>query len=219
MKNIDNLHEILQTIIKENPEKTLLVNDYFRIPKNNEEFLKKYENLSNKEKTIFGRLFLELIFYVFKNLLNLFVSFFYIKRSLAFNKRIEKTSELFISHGISSNAQSKNDIYYEVIPNEYIKKNKHVTILYLNHMNKNYFALSQKLSAKNNSNVSLLMPKFMGTREYINYMKFNFQSIFERIKLYNKYRSNDKLKSNIDLLKNNELFPNFLYFCYKHFSI
>jgi len=199
MKNIDNLHEILQTIIKENPKKTLLVNDYFRIPKNNEEFLRKYENLSNKEKTIFGRLILELIFSVFKILLNLFVSFFYIKQSLKFNKRIEKTNELFISHGISSNTQSKNDIYYEEIPNEYIKKNKHVTILYLNHMNQNYLTLSQKLSAKNNSDVSLLMPKFMGTKEYINYMKFNFQSIFERIKLYNKYRNNDKLKSKIVL--------------------
>jgi hypothetical protein len=66
-------------------------------------------------------------------------------------------------------------------------------------MNQNYLTLSQKLSAKNNSDVSLLMPKFMGTKEYINYMKFNFQSIFERIKLYNKYRNNDKLKSKIVL--------------------
>lgn len=51
MRNNYNLPEILQSIVMENPNENLLINNYFRIPKNNKEFLRKYKNLNNKRKS------------------------------------------------------------------------------------------------------------------------------------------------------------------------
>ena len=54
MKKIDNLSEILQSILDENPKENLLLNDYFRLPKENQEFLERYKGVHWKLLQIFG---------------------------------------------------------------------------------------------------------------------------------------------------------------------
>jgi hypothetical protein len=185
--------------VDENPKEKLLINDYFRIPKANQEFLRKYKNVNSKEKLIFGRLIIQLPLFLFNIIFNLCISMIHIKQNLEFSKRVKITNELFISHGIYSNAQSNDDIYFENIPNQYLKNNKHVTILYLNHTNSNYSKMSQKLNMKKNCSTALLMPKFMGFKNYLGYLKFNFKIISERLKLYRKYRKTNKFMSKIVL--------------------
>jgi hypothetical protein len=199
MKNINNLAETLQIIVNENPKEKLLINDYFRIPKANQEFLRKYKNLNSKEKLIIGKLFIQIPLFLFNIILNLCMSIICIKQSLEFSKRIKITNELFISHGIYSNAQSNDDTYFENIPNQYLKNNKHVTILYLNHTKSNYSKMSKKLNMKKNCSAALLVPKFMGFKNYLGYLKFNFKIIRERIKIYKKYRKANKFKSKVVL--------------------
>lgn len=114
-------------------------------------------------------------------------------------EKIETTNELFISHGIFSNESGHEDVYFESIPNLFLDKNKHVTILYLNHMKKDYKALSRKYIQKQNSSISLLMPKVMGFKNYVKFLKFNWQAVHTRIKIYRNYRESEKFKSIIIL--------------------
>jgi hypothetical protein len=199
MKNVNSLSDILQSIVNENPNKHLLINEYFRIPKENQEFLKKYKYIHSKDHQIIGKLLLQIPQFLVITILNVLISFIYRIQNRKFEEKITKTDELFVSHATSNNTVGNTDIYYENIPNLYLERNKHVTILYLNHGKSNYLELSQKLINKNNASTSLLMPKFMGLIEYMRYLKLILKVIFERIQLYSEYKKTDKFKSIIVL--------------------
>jgi hypothetical protein len=199
MKNIDSLSEILQSILDENPKENLLLNDYFRLPKENQEFLERYKGIHGRLPQIVGRLILQIPSFTINTIINLLLTIFYTKQNQKFRQSITKTNELFISHATSSNAESNTDVYYENIPNKFIENNKHVTIFYLNHIKSEYSKTLNKLISKNNSNSTLLMPKFMGLADYLSYIRFIAIAIIGRVKLSWKYKHFDSLKSRIIL--------------------
>ena len=199
MKKIDSLSEILQSILDENPKENLLLNDYFRLPKENQEFLERYKGAHWKLPQILGRLTIQVPSFMIYTIINLLLSIFYIKQNQKFRQNITKTNELFISHATTSNAESNTDVYYENIPNKFLENNKHVTILYLNHNKSEYSKILKKLISKNNSNTTLLMPKFMELVDYVRYIRFIAIAIVDRVKLSRKYRRYDNLKSRIIL--------------------
>lgn len=199
MKKIDNLSEILQSILDENPKEKLLLNDYFRLPKENQEFLERYRAVHWKLPRILGRIIIQVPSFMIYTIINLILSIYYRKQNQNFRQSITKTDELFISHATTSNAESNTDVYYENIPNKFLENNKHVTILYLNHNKSDYSKILEKLISKNNSNTTLLMPKFMGLADYLGFIGFIGIAIVDRIKLSRKYRDYDNLKSRIIL--------------------
>lgn len=209
-----NLSDLLQSIVYENPNKRLLVNDFFRLPKENQEFLKRYQGIQWEIKKIYIKLILQVPFFLINTCINLFLSIFYIKQNYKFKRSITNTDVLFISHATTSNAEHNSDIYFEDIPNKFLDNKKEVGILYLNHNKTGYSRMLKKLILKNNSHLILLMPKIMGPFDSITYFRFIIIEIANRVILSRSYKLNDIRKSRIVLysifsLMKRETYSNF----------
>ena len=195
MKPKFNLAAVLQDIVNENPDQNLLSNSYFRVPKNNPEFLKKYKSLEFLNS---GRIaIIVILFAIPKILLNLTTSLFgsilLAKQYKYFTIKNKTRGALFVSHGTRNNLSGETDVYFSDIPS--IIGRQKCTILYLNHNNGKYKVNSKKLSQKPNCVNSILMPKFLRPTEFVQYLDHCLKLLRIQIKISQSYKDKNSFKA------------------------
>jgi hypothetical protein len=192
-----DLAATLQDILNENPGYDLLRNSYFRVPKNNPEFLKKYKSLKfSKSKGIATVVMLGAIPKIVLSLItNLFGSVLLAKQYKYFKIKNKTCNALLVSHGTNNNLTGVSDVYFSDLPS-IIGKQK-CTILYLNHNKDKYKTNFKKLSQKSNCANSLLMPKFLRPTEFTQYLKHCLDLLKIQRKISQKYRYKESFKAMI----------------------
>ena len=199
MKLKFNLAAILQDIVNENPEQNLLSNSYFRIPKNNPEFLEKYKFLkySNSRQIAIIVILLTVPRIILKLIIEYFGSLLFSRQYKYFKIKHKVDGALFISHATNNNLSGTTDLYFANLP-IIIGKQKS-TILYLNHNKYHYKDNLAKVRQKVNCENALLMPKFLRPTEFTGYLHHCFGLIKTQVKISNKYRQYDSFKSLITI--------------------
>jgi hypothetical protein len=195
MKPKINLASTLQDILNENPEYELLFNSYFRVPKNNPEFLRKYKSLkySDSKRTVVIRITLAIPRILINLAVNLIGSVLLVGQYKYFNIRSKASNVLFISHATNNNLSGTTDVFFANLPS-IIGKQKS-TILYLNHTKRRYTTNLFKLVQKSNCANVLLMPRFLRPKEFFMYISKCLELLVAQIRIAGKYRGNDSLKS------------------------
>jgi hypothetical protein len=192
-----DLAAILQDIVNDNPGYNLLRNSYFRVPKNNPEFLKKYKSLkfSKSRGIAIVVIFLAIPKIVLYLITNLFGSILLAKQYKYFKINNKTSCALFVSHGTNNNLTGVTDVYFSDLPS-IIGKQK-CTILYLNHNKVKYKTNFNRLSQKSNCANSLLMPKFLRPTEFAQYLKHCLELLKIQRKISQNYRDKESFKAMI----------------------
>ena len=199
MKPKFNLASILQDILNENPDQNLLLNSYFRIPKNNPEFLKKYKPLrfSNSRQIAITVIVLTVPRIILQLIIEYFGSVLFSRQYKHFKLEKKTDGALFISHATNNNLFGKTDVYFATLP-MIIGKHKS-TILYLNHNKVRYKENLAKLKQKVNCENALLIPKFLRPIEFVDYLNHCFGLVKTQTWISNKYKENELFKSLITI--------------------
>jgi len=192
-----DLAKTLQDIVNENPGHNLLRNSYFRVPKNNLEFLRKYKSL--KFSNSGGIAIIVILFAIPKIVSNLITSLFgsilFAKQYKYFKIKNKTSSALFVSHGTINNLVGVTDVYFSDLPS--IIGRQKCTILYLNHNKGKYKTNFKKLSQKPNCANSVLMPKFLRPSEFAQYLVHCLELLLIQRKISKNYRDKESFKAMI----------------------
>jgi hypothetical protein len=195
MTSNSNLAAILQDIVNENPDQQLLLNSYFRIPKNNPEFLKKYKPLKYSKNGYIATI--RTLFTIPRMVLNLTISIFgsilLVNQYKSFKIKSKNATSLFISHATSNNLSGISDVYFADLP-LFIGKQK-CTILYLNHNKGKYKVNLARLNEKGNCANVLLIPKFLRPIEFAKYLNHCLELVKAQSRISYKYSKDDLFKA------------------------
>ena len=151
-----------------------LINPFFRISKGTPEQTKKYFLLTSNipRAAIMVWTFISIPLILLKFSMFIVMSFVFSRQNRIFQKKINNTQVLFLSHGTKGNLIcSEKDTFFDLMP-EVLQKltNFKCAILYTNQDLFRFKTNNKMLGMKNKELAHILLPKFLPTGEYLKYI-------------------------------------------------